>query len=178
MTKYHLEDIDVDRFARQWLEGLDSDTASSRGLLDHKGMGPYFMISNIGPQAVEPDSSTDELVLYAVLAAFQNADFSGRHEEVWDSFEGHLDAAFHYANAIGRTGVARSLLAGVVRRATRESGGFSDQLTAASLKNDPAQIAAHEQEMAHILDRDVRAAHLLDPRVSIDELILSPELED
>lgn len=178
MTNFHLEDIDVDRFARQWLEGLDSDTASSRGLLDYKGMGPYFMMSNIGPRAVEPDSSADELVLYAVLAAFQNADFPGRNEEAWDSAEGHLDAAFRYANSIGRTGVSRSLLAVAVRRATRERGGFSDQLTAASLKNDAAQIAAHEQEMAHILDRDVRAAYLLDPGVSIDELILNPEPED
>lgn len=46
------------------------------------------------------------------------------------------------------------------------------------MKNDPAQIAAHEQEMAHILDRDVRAAHLLDPRVSIDALILNTEPEE
>lgn len=178
MTNYRLEDVDVDSFTRQWLEGLDKDTASSRGLLDYEGMGPYFAMSNIAPQAVDPNSSTDELVLYAVLAAFQNADFPGLPQKARDDVESYVDAAFRYANTIGRTGVARLLLAGVVRRGRGEGGELSNRLTTASLKHDPARIAAHEQEMAHILDRDVRAAHLLDPRVSIDELIPNSQPED
>lgn len=144
-----------------------------RSLIAEKpDMGPSFMMANIGPQAVEPTSSTAELVLFAVLSAFQNAIQAGlRPEDPWEGTSAHLNAAFSYANEIGRGGVAASLLHFVVRRG-KDNNGLSERLTARSPDNDPARIAAHEQEMAHILNRDIRAAKFLDPSLSVDAFLL------
>jgi hypothetical protein len=177
MPRYELEDLDVDAFARQWLEGLEDDGARMRSLVDEKpDMGPYFMLANIAPRAGEPAASTEEQVLFAVLAAYQDAVHSKRlPERSWEGTTAHLNAAFAYANEIGRTGVASSLLESVVRR---DEDGFSRSLTARSLGNDPGKIAAHEQEMAGILSRDIRAAGLLDPSLSIDTLLLEDAPDD
>lgn len=173
MLRYQLDDLDLDAFARDWLDGLESDGASMRSLVvDKPDMGSYFMMANIAPRAVEPSASGEELALFAVLSAFQDAVHSGvRPRERWRGTAYHLDSAFKYANEIGRSGVAASLLQSVVGRG-RDESGLSERLTARSLGNDPAKIAAHEQDMAHIVDRDIRAARLLDPSQSIDALLL------
>ena len=160
MPRYQLEDLDIDAFAKNWLEGLNDDGAEMRSLVDEKpDMGPYFMMANIAPRGVDPSASTEELVLFAVLAAYQDVVHSGqRRERRWEGTTAHLDAAFNYANEIGRAGVAARLLK--------------------SLDNDPARIAAHEQDMARILDRDIRAARLLDPSLSVDVFLLEDARDD
>lgn len=179
MSHYKLEDLDIDTFARQWLEGLEHEHATMRSFVDeHPDMGPYFMMANFGRRAVEPEASAEELVLFAVLAAFQNAIHSGRRrEDPWEGTTAHLDAAFIHANEIGRAGVAASLLEFLVRRG-KDEDGLSERLTARSLGKDPARIAAHEQEMAHILDREIRAAKLLDPSLSVDAFLLADAADD
>lgn len=173
MIRYQLDDLDIDAFARDWLDSLESDDAAMRSLMiDTPHMGPYFMMANIAPRAVAPSASTEVLVLFAVLSAFQDAAHSGlRARERWEGTEHHLDSAFGYAQEIGRAGVATSLLQSVVRGGGKD-GELSARLTARSLDNDAAKIAAHEQDMARIVDRDIRAAHLLDPSQSIDALLL------
>ena len=179
MPRYQLEDLDIDAFAKNWLEGLNDDGAEMRSLVDEKpDMGPYFMMANIAPRGVDPSASTEELVLFAVLAAYQDVVHSGqRRERRWEGTTAHLDAAFNYANEIGRAGVAARLLKSVVRRG-KDEDGLSRRLTARSLDNDPARIAAHEQDMARILDRDIRAARLLDPSLSVDVFLLEDARDD
>lgn len=179
MPRYQLEDLNVDDFAKKWLEGLSDDGAEMRSLVDEKpDMGPYFMMANIAPRGVDPSASAEELVLFAVLAAYQDAVHSSqRRERRWEGTTAHLEAAFNYAREIGRAGVAASLLKSVVRRGMDEDG-LSRRLTASALDNDPARIAAHEQDMAHILERDIRAARLLDPSLSVDAFLLEDAPDD
>lgn len=174
MERYELGDIDVDTFARDWLARLDEEGANSRGLLEFAAgdyaFGSYYMMSNIGPAAVAPTASREQLVLFAVLAAYQSADFPGAG--VWSGESNHLDIAFAFANELGRTGVARMLLEGVAGRSDRETAPLRDRLLNHSLGHDPARLAAHDREIAHILDRDIRAARLLDPTLSIDSFLM------
>lgn len=178
MKNYRLDDIDINEFAHEWLERLNGDDASMRGLMENarsgSELGPAFMMANIAPQVVSLEASAEELVLFAVLAAFQNARFPGRPRGSWENPAAHLDAAFAYANELGRSGVAKNLLSEVVRHG-QDSDGVSDRLTASSLGNDVGRIAAHEQEMAHLLNREIRAAALLDPSLSIETILLDPD---
>ena len=179
MVEYHLGNLDVDEFARSWLKMLDSDEASMktlRGRTDRdRDLGPHFMMANIGPRAVEHDASSAELVLYAVLAVYQNDDYPGRNGDSWAGPTGHLDAAFAYANALGRPGVATSLITAVARRSQRERQPLWRPDSQLSSTETSARMAAHDQEMAHITSRDTRAALLLDPMISIETILLGTD---
>jgi hypothetical protein len=173
---YKLEDLDIDDYATHWLSSLESDDAKMRGLLDEAPssdfLGHAFMMANIAPRAASAKAPDEALVLYAVLASFQNDGFPGRQPRSWPGVESHLIAAFAHANRLGRSGVARTLLRSVAQSGHRESDRLSAQLTSSSLGNDPGRIAAHEQELAEIVSRDVRAARLIDPSVKLDDLLL------
>src|SRR5680860_325169 len=112
MTQYIIGGVDLSVFATQWLASLERDDAPMRGLLDHVTdeyhYGAHFMMANIGPHAVEPDASNEVLLLYAVLAVFQNDDFPGCDDR-WQGATEHLDGAFTYATQLGDRGMARNL---------------------------------------------------------------------
>lgn len=173
MSRYQLGDLDVDRFVRRWLGSLDDSEVVGRELQDfardNPAFGGYFLISNVGPQAVAVDASVGELILYAVLATYQNAGFPDTTR--WNGAAAHLDAAFAYANRLGRSAVASRLLTTVVNRSMtppppRASG------------EHPAELAAYDREAAALSNRDIRAALLLDPTLSLDNLLLTSPLTD
>ena len=175
MTDYCIADLDVTGFTTDWLLTLDRDDAPARSLLDYVGegydYGAHFMMANIGPRATEPVASDEELILYAALAAFQNDEFPGRAQ--WEGATNHLVAVFSHANHLGRTGVALNLLQSLAERGRRDPSAFLRQLRTRAQEDDPAKLAEHDRDMAQILSRDVRAAQLLDPTISIDDLLLS-----
>lgn len=176
MPTFTVGDLDVTQFVVSWLDGLDRNELFQRQAADSPDVAPFFMMANITPLVGRTDAGADELVLYAVLAAFQGANFPGRPESAWVGPAPHLDAAFAYANALGRTDVAKALLLPWVRRAFEEPDRFDTFLRSRSL-DDPGKTAAHEQEMADIRSRDIRAAAVLDPRVNLDDMLLHPEPE-
>ncbi|TIH27078.1 hypothetical protein, partial [Subtercola vilae] len=175
MTDYRIADLNVTDFATKWLGHLDGDNASARGLLDHVAegydYGAHFMMANIGSQSTSPNASDDELILYAALAVFQNSGFPGRSQ--WDGPTNHLISAFAYADQLGRMGAALNLLESLVVRVRREPEPQFQELLSNSLGHDAAKIAAHDMDMAQILSRDIRAARLLEPSLSLDDLLLA-----
>jgi hypothetical protein len=71
--------------------------------------------------------------------------------------------AFTYFAEIGEKGAARRLRADIIRHSVRERR---------LMQHNPARIVAHDQNMAPIESRSVRAAKLLDPDGDFDgELI-------
>lgn len=174
MSVYRLGEIDVTPFASQWLAGLERSGASARSLLDHVDewydFGAYFMMANIGPRAGDDDASDDELVLYAVLAAFEIHRSPDR--VVWNGTLSHLDAAFEFANKLGRRGVAVTLLRDLAERSRRAEPEGMREIRAHSASRDPARLANHDRDTAGILARSVRAATVIDPSVSFDDVML------
>ena len=169
-----MDELDVTLFASEWLTGLEHSSASARSLLGHVDewyeYGAYFMMANIGPRAGDVDASDDVLVLYAVLATFQIHRSPGR--DVWDGAVSHLNAAFAFANELSRRGVALTLLRDLAERSRREEPEGMREIRARSIKQDPERLAEHDREMAGILLRSVRAATVVDPSVSFDDVML------
>ncbi|WP_025104797.1 hypothetical protein [Microbacterium paraoxydans] len=171
-----LDDLDVSGFADRWLAWVEGPDAKGRSTLLRRqpasfAMGSAFMMANIAPQAAVADSTDEELILYAVLAAFQNAGFPGQTGP-WPEARTHLELAFAHARQLGRSGVARNLLRDVAAASRRTPDELDKQLLAKSLGGDASKLAEHDAEMASIRNRDVRAAALLDPTISLDELLL------
>ncbi|MBT1683784.1 hypothetical protein [Curtobacterium flaccumfaciens] len=162
----------MNEFVLDWLSQLDENDVFGRQAADAPDVAPFFMMANITPLVGAPDAQRDALVLYAVLATFQQANFPGRPESAWSGPEPHLEAAFAYANEQGRAAIAHGLLSSV-QRATEKPGSSFNWLRSNSLDHDPGRIAAHEQEMAGIRSRDIRAAAIFDPTLSIDDMLLN-----
>jgi hypothetical protein len=140
---------------------------------DRYEYGAHYLMANIGPRATLPTATPEELLLFAVMAVYQDAGFSGADRTVWDGEEAHVSRAFAYFHELGPQEAARRLRADLIRRSVRERSSVFDELLRRSLKNDPAQIAAHDREMASILSRSARAAELLDPDGDFDSELLT-----
>lgn len=174
MDRYLLGNIDLDRFVRDWIGDLDGAHVPGRGLLEHAShhpeFGGYFLLSNIAPHAASTHAAPEEVILYAVLAVFQDAEVPrlGR----WRGPEPYLDAAFAYADRVGRSGVAQALLWRVARGSIDVARAVPPRhrTGAGSDSRDVARLAAQDQELAQIDARDFRAAALLDPSLSFDGL--------
>lgn len=164
---------DITAFASDWAAILISGGGESRGLLDHAAgdsdysYGGIFMMANIGSRASSPTATEDELLLFAVLSVFQMSDFAGADPKHWEGVDAHLDYAFTYFRDIGEKEAARRLRHDVVRRSLKE-----DPPAWKALKqhrpSDPAREALHDQDMASIDQRSIRAALLLDPAGDFD----------
>lgn len=181
VPRFSLAGFDVDAFAHSWLDFLDTPAAASRGLLAEAGdddmLGPVFMMANIGSRAVDVSATESEMIVYAVLAAYQNERYPDRPSWTRQGTRGHLDAAFAHATRLGRTGVAKNLLLSVLRFGRQDIGNSSSRSASSATGGHTARTAAHEQEMAHIANRDIRAAALLDPALSIDSLLLDENVD-
>ncbi|WP_158885087.1 hypothetical protein [Amycolatopsis anabasis] len=175
MTLYTVGGVDLSDFANSWLPSLERDDAPARSLLDHieegYDYGAHFMMANIGPQAVDPSAGKEVLLLYAVLAVFQNDEFPGCREG-WQGTAKHLERAFKHAKRLGDRGLAKTLLRELADRSKRDRAPMFEDMLAQSMGHAPARIAAHDRNMANILSRDVRAAKLLDPSASVDDFLL------
>lgn len=170
-----LDDLDVSDYVERWLAWVESSKARGRATLLRRKpvkyeMGSTFMMANIAPQAAAADSPEADLLLYAVLASFQNARFPG-HDGPWPAARVHLEQAFEHARELGRSGVARNLLRNLADQ-SREADAFNDMMLAKAFDGDAGKLAAHDADMAVIRDRDVRAAALLDPSITLDQILL------
>jgi len=171
---YEFAGRDLGAFVADWLVQVQREDAPTRGLLEHidegYDYGGHFLMANIGPQATEPEASEETLLLYAVMAAYQNDAFPGA--SVWQGEEQHVRRAFAYARGLGASCVASNLLHRSAEASRREPAPELERLRASSLGKDPVRRAAHDRRMASIADRDIRAAKLLDDSQSIDDFIL------
>lgn len=137
-------------------------------LRDRYSYGAHYMLANIAPRATRPDSTSQELLLFPVLAVYQDADWPGADPNGWDGEAAHLRRALEYFHELGDREAARRLRADVIRRSLRERPQELDWLLHRPLQNDPARIAAQETEMTSIDLRRFRAAELLDPDGDFD----------
>jgi len=149
-----------------------------RGLLEHAESDPqisaryeygaHYLFANIGPRATEPTATPEELLLFAVMAVYQDTGFPGADRTVWTGEEAHVNRAFAYFYEIGEREAARRLRADVIRCSPRERPRSLEEMLRRSMNNDPARVAAHDREMASIDSRSFRAAELLDPDGDFD----------
>lgn len=170
---YEFAGQDLGSYVSTWLQEVQRPDARARGLLEEIAegydYGGYFLMANIAPRAVNPEADDETLMLYAVMAVYQDAAFLDA--DIWLGEEHHVRRAFSYARELTPTGVATSLLKQLARRSTREPYPPAERMLAHSLNNDPSRQAAHDRDMASITNRDIRAAGLLDPSLSIDDFL-------
>ncbi|MDP9988654.1 hypothetical protein J2S98_003842 [Arthrobacter oryzae] len=171
---------DITNFVSEWSAVLTSGGGEARGLYDLalNGQDPgyfygsAFLMRNIAARAYEPTATEDELLLFAVLAVFQDDNFPGVNPDHWDGVEAHLTSAFAYFTELGEKEAARKLRMEVVNRSLREDPPLWKELKN-SRPLDPGKEALHEQDMASIDQRSFRAARLLDPDGDFDDELKS-----
>lgn len=176
---YVIAGTDLGAFVAAWVSDLESGRGHGRGLLEHAYTDPHvqeryqygahYMFSNIGPRASQPAATPEELLLFAAMAVYQDADFPNADRTVWDGEAAHVHRAFAYVHEIGQKEAARRLRADVIRRSVRQTPPEFEAMLKRSMNHDPSRMAAHDQEMASIDSRSFRAAELLDPDGNFDE---------
>lgn len=175
---YVIAGVNLRGFVADWAFDLESGGGQMRGLLEHAHADPQvgeryeygatYLFANIGPRATESTSTPEELLLFAVMAVYQNAGFPGADRTVWDGEDAHVGRAFAYFHELGEQEAARRLRADVIRRSLRQRPQELEKMLRRSMNDDPARIAAHDREMASIDSRSFRAAELLDPDGDFD----------
>lgn len=175
---YVIAGVNLRAFVADWVSDLETGGGQMRGLLEHAQADPqvgeryeydaHYLFANIGPRATEPTATPEELLLFAVMAVYQNAGFPGADRTVWDGEEAHVRRAFAYIHEFGEQEAARWLRADVIRRSLRQRPPELEKMLRRSMNNDPARIAAHDRKMASIDSRGFRAVELLDPDGDFD----------
>ncbi|KOU41470.1 hypothetical protein ADK55_28710 [Streptomyces sp. WM4235] len=123
-------------------------------------------MENIAPRVWGDLGSTEELLLFAVVASYAQ-DFP---EAPWDGCAGYVQRAFEHVGEIGEREAARRIVDRIREKDVRkrdDADRIATQLRNRSLGNDPGRIAAHEREMAKASHRSLRAAKALDPQVVV-----------
>lgn len=176
---YVIAGTDLRPFVETWVSDLQSGGGNARGLLEHAQAdhqvqeryeyGAHYLMANIAPHATEPTATTEELLLFAVMSVYQVAGFPNADRATWDGEEAHVRRTFTYLNDIGEKEAARKLRVDVIRRSLRERPPEFEEMLRSSMNHDSARIAAHDQEMASIDSRSIRAAKLLDPDGNFDK---------
>lgn len=179
--RYVLDDLDVNGYVQAWLRHLATGDVARQDLLlaaaEDPPSGGYFLISNVGLRPGFASAATEQLVLYAVLTVYQDMDLCWV-ERPWQGIDHHLQRAFAYANDLERTGVARVLLERIAERSTAPQLPSHNPLLPAPSPAYPAKLAAHDRAVAEAIDRDIRAAVRLAPRLSLDTILLSNKPSD
>lgn len=175
---YLIAGVNLRAFVADWVTDLESGGGQTRGLLEHARADPqvgeryqygaHYLFANIGPRATEPTATPEELLLFAVMAVYQDAGFPGADRAVWDGEAAHTARAFAYFQELGEREAARRLRADVIRRSLSQRPPELEKMLRRSLANDPARMAAHDQLMSSIDSRSFRAAALLDPDGDFD----------
>jgi hypothetical protein len=173
---YKVGDTDMGPFVRQWLGYLKSGGGESRTFIDlmqaneRRGdahfYGSTFLMANIAPSAAATDATPKELILFAVLALYQEPNADDRE---WNGLEGYVEDAFVYFQNLGPTGAAEALIQQMVDRSLEPNDPMIEWLRG---QKGPASKAEHERKMASIHERTLRAAHALDPTVTFDDMML------
>jgi len=169
---------DLETFVTAWFEHLRAGGGQVRGLLEDDDMEPFFLIANIASRAARPDASDEELLLYSALAVARDYLKDQRITPVIDGWDGMWEfvcECFDHLHEIGEDEAALALAKSVLSdlQVVPEYEAFKRRMAA---KKTDAEIAAHEQEMAEIKQRELRAARLLDPSIDFDAIILSMPL--
>jgi hypothetical protein len=187
MSAYIVAGRDLSPFVSEWLAEVAADVDSGPSLLDaateaneeRNSDSEYlfnatFLYSRIGPRAAEPEASPEELLLAAVLAVYQHEHglFRGMH---WASQSDHVGRAFRFAQETGDSGMARKLIEDVLRRGERSPEGY-EIIRSKNAATDPAKAAYWEAQMAHLDQRELRAAALFDPTADFDSHLLDSAL--
>lgn len=110
-------------------------------------------------------------MLYAVLTVYQDMDLRWV-DGPWRGIDHHLQHAFAYANDLKRSGVARVLLERIAERSITPQPLPESRLLPATSEAAPAKLVAHDRNLAEAVNRDIRAAALLDPTLSLDAILL------
>lgn len=179
-SSYVVAGRDLKRFVTAWLDDLESGGGQMRGLLATAAEtgepdGEYlynasFLMANIGPRAAEEAASPEELLLCGVLSLYQMDHQLYRGME-WDSARAHVRRAFKYAHEIGDATAARKLIHAVIERMDPGPPSYEEMRRKDRLKN-PGKAAAHEQRMADLDQRNLKAAELFDPAADFDTQLL------
>jgi hypothetical protein len=174
---YVLAGVNLREFVASWLSDLIAGDDQMQGLLieaetapdveNRYSYGASYVMAQIAPRAVKETATTNELLLFAVMAVYQGAEYPGTDPTHWDGLEAHIEQAFGYARSIGESEMAKRLRRDVIRRSEEDPPAAYVKSLNRSLKHDPAKIAAHEREMASI-HRNIRAAAVLDPDGDFD----------
>lgn len=175
---YVVAGVRLHAFVADWLTALESGGGQSRGLLEHARAAPdvherysygaTYVMANIASRATEATASDQELLLFAVLALYQDAGHPGSDPTVWEGETIHVRRAFAHVAELGDREAARRLRAEVLRQSVRGRPAEFEAMLQRSMNHDPARAAAHDQLMASIDSRSFRAAKLLDPRGDVD----------
>ena len=80
--RYTLDDLDINNFVHAWLRHLATGSPEAVHLLhaatDDPFSGGCFLLRNVGPQKRTSFAATEQLILYAVLAVYQDPPCPGR----------------------------------------------------------------------------------------------------
>lgn len=179
---YLIAGVNLREFTANWLSWLHSGGGEMRGLLDELSnpkpdpdgtyfYGASFMAASIGLQAAKPNASSEELLLAAVLFIYQDAEFPGADPMRFDGFDEHVERAFGYFHRVGAVEAARRLRRKVIAR-SEPGPPVWEEIQKMHADRDPAKHAAHQRRMAELMQRELRAADLLDPEGDFDSEFL------
>ena len=178
IPEYILGHHDISAFTTRWLREVQTIADSPAGGLaqlattdtygENAFYGQAFLMQHVGPRVVEGKGSDDELVLYAVLATYQQSGVVDGGS--WPGFVAYVAEAFAYCEQLGERVVGEQLRA----RADTQREYFQNRRPHDSLisflvsrssriDGDEQRFQEHNGNMAEILDRDYRAADLLAP---------------
>lgn len=170
---YVVAGLDLRPSIDNWLGVLNAGEGESNGLLElaiaesDSSYGAAFLMANIGPRAANPTASDEELLLFAVLSLFQEADFLGSFHSVWEGIDVHLTRAFVYFRKVGPKEAARRLRYTVLQGALEDHpeayGAFKRRHS-----TSPSERAYWDRVRAAIDQRSMRAADILDPDGDLD----------
>lgn len=172
--RYVLDDLDINNFVHAWLRHLSTGDPEAADLLHaataDSFSGGLFLLRNIGPQKRTSFAATEQLILYAVLAVYQDPTLPWTRQS-WQGTRHHIQHAFAHANTLGRSKVAIALLTRAAKRSTTDPSPGSSPMSSDPSVDDPARLAARNKKTVGTFNRDVDAARLLDPTISLDSLL-------
>lgn len=178
---YVVAGIDMRPFVQDWLAELNNGGGIMRRLLDRVyeedqsdllRYGPSFLMANIAPRATTEDASSEELLLSAALLLYQMDGYPGAGPaQAFDGFQAHVDRAFHHLADIGPKAAAHKLRHRIIEQAGPGPDAYQNMMKRFAAE-DPAKHAEQQRELAHLAQRELRAADLLDPDGDFDLMLL------
>lgn len=160
---------DLRDFVESWLSAVEAEAPhrtemawlqEAQDSAEQIKWGDAILMTFVAPNVVGDAGSDEELILFAVLAAFRK-----RPPEGWSGFRQHVEQSFAYVHEIGEATAAQLLRQEVVDDANDDSEARRDMEWFFNWEagNNPAAIAVRDQARARLAQRTIRAANALDP---------------
>ncbi|KQX75395.1 hypothetical protein [Aeromicrobium sp. Root472D3] len=176
---------DITDFVRAWFEDLRAGGGRMREFLgDMPGspagdMATIYLLGNV--DAARPDSSDEELLLYAVLQiggqAYRDEYGDDAHLFDWETKWEYIEQCFDVVNGLTASENAQFMVRWALRRSRIRTEPEREWDRMVWEGKAPGERAAHEQKMAGIMQRELSAARLFDPDIDIDSMVMSIELD-